>query len=181
MNYVIVSIYLMLSLSWTGCGLKEDVEAFDNVLIGTWNLTKLNCYDTDLTGTLKESYSINSENISYVFQSVKFTYAAEDSGSCTNSATGSYGVSYSSQAIGKVSLTEVLTTSVCDITITEDNGAGNIDIPFAMSATASNTSNLYWDVTSEILTMQVATGFSGSSGASYCSSSCTCYGTFSNP
>ncbi len=179
MKLCIVIFYLSVVFSVLSCGVKEDVEAFDNVLNGTWSLTNLKCYNTDLTGTLIENYSIDTEEITYTFNGVTFSYAAESSGVCTNGGSGSYAINYSAQGEGTITFSNVLTDGVCDISIAEDNGAGSISVPFALTATISKITDLEWYVSSDTLVLGAATGFTGSSGGSYCNSNCTCYGTYS--
>jgi hypothetical protein len=163
------------------CGVRNDDEAYKNLLIGNWIFSGMDCYKPDISGVKKEIYSVNSLHTNEIlFTSRTFVYSvSEGGGACNTTANGNFLVEYLNSTEGTISYSSITTNSAqCAIEHVENTGAVKGSIEFGFSTTVSNSTNIKWSVIADELTLQVSTGYKGTSQAAYCASQCTCFSRY---
>jgi hypothetical protein len=169
----------------TSCGLRSDDELFKNPLKGSWKLKEVNCYDTDIRGTKRESFPINAiDSIEIDFSAKSFSYNVSGltGDGCIHSATGSYTLDFENTVTGLVSYGSISGASgtACKVRSDEVIGGGTpFDIDVGFLSLNSEVTNLYWNKDKGDLLIQSNSGYKGTPrGNDYCGSSCTCYNVF---
>jgi hypothetical protein len=176
------SFLFLLLLAIVSCGVKNEDISYSNPFVSNWKLSGIDCYDTDLNGAKKEIYDNNNADTNeIVFTGRTFIYSvSEGGGACNTSANGTYIIDYTNGEEGKISYSSITNSLSCSISHESSVGAGPTVIPFGFITSASNTTNLYWKVSNEELTLELSTGFKGGALAPpFCASSCFCYGIYS--
>tara|TARA_Y100000385_G_C13072743_1_gene629846 strand:+ start:784 stop:1317 length:534 start_codon:yes stop_codon:yes gene_type:complete len=173
-------------LLFNSCGLRQDSESYENVLLDTWNLAEIKCYNPNYTsGNRLERYVIsNLITVEMKFTPRSFTYAVTETGNtenCITAANGGYGIGYINAKEGSVRYKNMNLNIGCDIEVSESSGGTPVTIPFGLSALEDDADALYWTINTESqLVLQVSTGFQGSDVGTLCGEECICYGIFSS-
>lgn len=174
-------------LLFNACGLRDDTESYDNVLLDTWTLAEIKCYNPNYTsGNRLERFVINSLiTVEMKFTPRSFTYAVTETNNpvenCITSANGGYIIRYTNATEGNVRYENLNLSAGCDIDINESSGGDPVSVPFGLSALEDDSEALFWAVNSESqLVLQVSTGFQGSEDVSFCGEECLCYGFFNS-
>lgn len=166
------------------CGLKITTEIDDNVLLGTWKLTRLRCFRPVISTSFLEDYIISSYptqvQATLVFEGGDIQYTV--AGDCTTSATGTYTADFNGTGKGKVDIIKVLSATACSLNLPfSGNGGtgGNGDVKFSLLSTYS--SDLDWSISEDRNTLELDffTDFKGSTGVvNFCEGDCNCIGTW---
>lgn len=174
------SFLFILMFTVISCGVRNDDIAYTNPFVGNWKFSGMDCYDTDIDGGKKEIYLSNVLHTNEIFFAGRtFVYSvSEGGGACNTSANGNYLIDYTSDIEGKLSYSSITNSLNCEIVHDETTGAVNGTIPFGIITTTANTTNLYWKVLGDELTLQVSTGYQGTAKPAYCVSNCTCYSRY---
>lgn len=163
--------------------MKITTEIDDNVLLGTWKLTRLRCYLPVTSNSFTEDYIISSyptkvtATLSFDAGDIQYTV----SGDCTTSATGTYAADFNGTGKGKVDIVQVLSATTCNVTLPFAGNGGdgaNGDVKMALLSTYS--SDLEWSISEDRQTLELDffTDFKGSSEVSFCQENCTCKATW---
>lgn len=170
-------------LLFNSCGLRQESESYENVLLETWNLAEIKCYVPDYSSGLRqEKYIIPiTVTVEMKFTPRAFSYAVTETDNpvenCITVASGGYRVSYTSAKEGSLRYKDLSVSNGCDIDLNEANGGDPVTIPFGLSALEDDAEALYWTIDSiGQLILSVSTGFQGSELA--CAEQCLCYGFF---
>lgn len=176
-------LFLLSLFIFTSCGVRNDDTAYSNPFVGNWKLAGIDCYDTNLTGSKKEIYRNNSADTNEIlFTGRTFIYSVSEGGggTCNTSANGTYIIDYANAEEGTISYSSITNSLSCSITHDELSGAVSGLIPFGFITSVANTTGLDWKVSNDELTLELSTGYKGTSQNSpFCASNCTCYGRYS--
>ena len=169
---------LLLLFLLSSCGLKVTNEIDENVLIGTWELEGLTCFDSEDKNVELESYDVDAvADVSIIFAGNKITY--EVVSTCTTSAVGQYRTDFNGDSLGEVDFFDLITGSTCDVDIADigPNTVGTISVNLALLQSRSNA--LDWIVDGDSLELELGTLFVGSTAVTGCLSNCYCVGSYS--
>ena len=180
-NYLIFLLMFLYS-----CGLKITTEVDDNVLLGSWELSRVKCYLPTTATSYVEDYDFDSDNtltvtIDFVNSNIQYMVSTN---SCSTSATGVYSADFNGTGKGLVTLSKIVlgATTTCDVDVPfVGNGAGNGTGSVKLTMNSNFSSDLNWQISDDrkTLTLDMYTGFNGSAESLFCATGCNCQGTYS--
>lgn len=176
-----LSLIIIFFLS-SACGLKVREDLSENVLLGSWKLTKLSCLSSTDSSVEKEKYEFDSKaTIVISFIENKINYSSSE-GACSTSSTGNYITNFNGTSTGVLDIVDVITGGTsCEESISDSssNSVGTTVIPTTL--TGAFSTNLSWVVSTErdFLELDYFTNFKGSISDSGCAEACVCKAYFS--
>jgi hypothetical protein len=174
-------ILLIFIFTMSACGLKITEEVDENVLLGTWELATIICYESEENLLEMERYVIPSSLAIHIeFNGSKVRYSASGA-SCATSSIGLYSTNFNGTSTGVLDITDVVTGGeTCYETIT-DSGLGTVgDVNVTTNLDGHYSKNLNWLITNErdILDLTYYSNFRGSANSLTCEEECYCKSVF---
>lgn len=172
------SFFIFILLVFTqACGLKITNEIDDNVLIGSWELSNISCYNNQNESTIFEDYDMTSHNIKFIFDGTSFSYEV-NSALCTSTSYGRYSTNFNGTSTGELDLINIISSGTCDVTQSDD-GPNSVGVTTITTEVLPSTSDdLFWLVNGDSLEFEFGTGFRGSSNNPGCQGLCFCKGFY---
>lgn len=171
-------ILLLILTIFSSCGLKIQNEIGENVLIGSWRLDHISCFNAEDEDTVYEKYRFqaNNHDVLITFEGRQVYYEVDSS--CTTSTYGSYVTDFDGDSKGYIDFKNVISGSSCSISINDDgvNSVGTVSVN--MTLIPSKAIDLFWLVDEDSLELEVGTGFMGSPQNPGCQGLCFCKGYF---
>jgi len=183
--FVSFSVFLLLS----SCGLKVTNEIDDNVLLGSWKLDSIQCFQPNDNQNFVESYDISVDEslditIDFISSSIQYMVSSDRnmSDDCSTSSTAMYKADFNGTGAGLVDIYQVVLGSIekCKIEVPfTGNGGGGGTGSINLTMNSNYSRDLNWSISDdrETLILDFFTDFKGSD-SSYCNGLCNCKGTY---
>lgn len=177
---------IFLLFLFTSCGLRVTNYVDDNILVGSWQMNEVICYDINREFEI-EIYALDSSTTTAQldFGASDFSYSLSSSG-CNTSAVGRYSTEFEGDSEDVMDMGSVTVSGEsCEVDITDSgtNTVGTVSIDFDLFAPSAL--GLSWFIEelasgSTNLTLDLFTLFEGSSDGDGCGGqTCICTAVYS--
>ena len=166
------------------CGLRITNYVDENVLIGSWSMQRIICYNNSLDEIIIEQYELTSDiDAQLNFDGSDFSYSMRRSGDCSTSAIATYVTNFEGDSRDVLDLKDVISGEVCDQSLNDSgpNSVGSVSVAFDLFAPEAR--DLYWEIEGSgddsVLKLEMFTTFAGSSESSGCGGQlCRCVASY---